>query len=155
MNTIYTITDFFKSNEPKSGTSMLNDLISKNFAKKNPWFGKKKSHSDEIDEIYNAIFGEPKKEKITTKSTMYIIEEKQTNNYDTMSIDDILDIIIGLPEEKKYDFKLDDGTPVKFYDDRIQIGYEVIPFGHTLFSYTPEKTKKIKKTITDIYINIK
>lgn len=156
MNTIYTITDFFKSNEPKSGTSMLNDLISKNFAKKNPWFGKHKSHNDEIDEIYKAIFGEPKKEKITTKSTMYIIEENPYNNInDTMSIDDIIDLIINLPEEKKYDFKLDDGTPVKFYDDRIQIGYEVIPFGHTMFSYAPEKTKKIKKTITDIYINIK
>ena len=56
--------------------------------------------------------------------------------------------------EKKYDFKLNDGTPVKFYDDRIQIGYDVFTFGCPFYA-SPEKTKKIKKTITDIYISIK
>lgn len=154
MKYIYSINDIFKSD--KTGTEKLNDLINKSFAKKNPWFGKKEPKSD-IDELIDSLLNASKPKKTTTTDTTFILfEEPKHNNIDIIdkTIDELIDEIIGMSTEKKYDFKLNDGTPVKFYDDRIQIGYDVFTFGCPFYA-SPEKTKKIKKTITDIYISIK
>lgn len=154
MKYIYSINDIFKSE--KTGTEKLNDLINKSFAKKNPWFGKKEPKND-IDELIDNLLNASKPKKTTTTDTTFILfEEPKHNNIDIIdkTIDELIDEIIGMSTEKKYDFKLNDGTPVKFYDDRIQIGYDVFTFGCPFYA-SPEKTKKIKKTITDIYISIK
>ena len=152
-HTIYSINDIFKSE--KTGTEKLNDLINKSFAKKNPWFGKKEEPKSDIDELIDAILGKSSKPKKTITDTTFILLEEPTNNsFIDKTIDELIDEIIGMSSEKKYDFKLNDGTPVKFYDDRIQIGYDVFTFGCPFYA-SPEKTKKIKKTITDIYISIK
>lgn len=154
MKYIYSINDIFKSE--KTGTEKLNDLINKSFAKKNPWFGKKETKND-IDELIDSLLNASKPKKTTTTDTTFILfEEPKHNNIDIIdkTIDELIDEIIGMSTEKKYDFKLNDGTPVKFYDDRIQIGYDVFTFGCPFYA-SPEKTKKIKKTITDIYISIK
>ena len=154
MKYIYSINDIFKSE--KTGTEKLNDLINKSFAKKNPWFGKKEPKND-IDELIDNLLNASKPKKTTTTDTTFILfEEPKHNNIDIIdkTIDELIDEIIGMSTEKKYDFKLNDGTPVKFYDDRIQIGYDVFTLGCPFYA-SPEKTKKIKKTITDIYISIK
>ena len=154
MKYIYSINDIFKSE--KTGTEKLNDLINKSFAKKNPWFGKKEPKND-IDELIDSLLNASKPKKTTTTDTTFILfEEPKHNNIDIIdkTIDELIDEIIGMSSEKKYDFKLNDGTPVKFYDDRIQIGYDVFTLGCPFYA-SPEKTKKIKKTITDIYISIK
>ena len=154
MKYIYSINDIFKSE--KTGTEKLNDLINKSFAKKNPWFGKKEPKND-IDELIDNLLNASKPKKTTTTDTTFILfEEPKHNNIDIIdkTIDELIDEIIGMSTEKKYDFKLNDGTPVKFYDDRIQIGYDVFNLGCPFYA-SPEKTKKIKKTITDIYISIK
>lgn len=152
MKYIYSINDIFKSE--KTGTEKLNDLINKSFAKKNPWFGKKEPKSD-IDELIDSLLNASKPKKTTTTDTTFILlEEPTSNSFINKTIDELIDEIIGMSSEKKYDFKLNDGTPVKFYDDRIQIGYDVFTFGCPFYA-SPEKTKKIKKTITDIYISIK
>lgn len=154
MKYIYSINDIFKSE--KTGTEKLNDLINKSFAKKNPWFGKKEPKND-IDELIDSLLNASKPKKTTITDTTFILfEEPKHNNIDIIdkTIDELIDEIIGMSSEKKYDFKLNDGTPVKFYDDRIQIGYDVFTFGCPFYA-SPEKTKKIKKTITDIYISIK
>ena len=153
MKYIYSINDIFKSE--KTGTEKLNDLINKSFAKKNPWFGKKEEPKSDIDELIDAILGKSSKPKKTITDTTFILLEEPTNNsFIDKTIDELIDEIIGMSSEKKYDFKLNDGTPVKFYDDRIQIGYDVFNLGCPFYA-SPEKTKKIKKTITDIYISIK
>ena len=129
-------------------------MINKSFAKKNPWFGKKEPKND-IDALIDSIFNASKPKKtITTDTTFILLEEPTNNSFINKTIDELIDEIIGMSSEKKYDFKLNDGTPVKFYDDRIQIGYDVFTFGCPFYA-SPEKTKKIKKTITDIYISIK
>ena len=167
MKYIYSINDIFKSE--KTGTEKLNDLINKSFAKKNPWFGKKEPKND-IDELIDSLLNASKPKKTTTTDTTFILfEEPKHNNIDIIdyidmitpnksiidkTIDELIDEIIGMSTEKKYDFKLNDGTTVKFYDDRIQIGYDVFTLGCPFYA-SPEKTKKIKKTITDIYISIK
>lgn len=53
-----------------------------------------------------------------------------------------------------YDFKLDDGTPVKMFSDELQIGYELFPLNEgTMYLYKTLSESR-KKNIIDIYINI-
>lgn len=56
-------------------------------------------------------------------------------------------------EQDTYDFKLDDGTPIKIFSDEIQIGYDLytIENGYKEIFNRTSDTKK--KTIIDIYIN--
>lgn len=56
------------------------------------------------------------------------------------------------PFEKDYDFEDEFGTPIKIFDNFIQIGYEVIPIATGSLNYLKPKTKK---TIIDITIKIK
>ena len=56
------------------------------------------------------------------------------------------------PFDVDYDFKDEFGTPVKIFDNFVQIGYEVIPIAFGSLNYLKPKTKK---TIIDITINIK
>lgn len=56
------------------------------------------------------------------------------------------------PFVKDYDFEDIFGTPVKIFDNFIQIGYEIIPIAAGSFKRLKPKTKK---TIIDITIKIK
>ena len=53
-----------------------------------------------------------------------------------------------------YDFKLDDGTPVKLFDDELQIGYELFPLTEGTMYLYKALSESSKKNIIDIYINI-
>lgn len=53
-----------------------------------------------------------------------------------------------------YDFKLDDGTPIKLFADEIQIGYELIPLCEGSKRIYDMLSDSRKKEIIDIYINI-
>lgn len=54
-----------------------------------------------------------------------------------------------------YDFKMIDGTPVKIFDDEIQIGYDLIPLNAFTLDLYNKLSAESKKSIIDIYINIK
>lgn len=56
------------------------------------------------------------------------------------------------PFDVDYDFKDVFGTPVKIFDNFVQIGYDVIPIATGSLNYLKPKTKK---TVIDITINIK
>lgn len=56
------------------------------------------------------------------------------------------------PFAKDYDFTDEFGTPVKIFDNFIQIGYEVIPIAMGSLNHLKPKTKKI---VLDITIKIK
>lgn len=56
------------------------------------------------------------------------------------------------PFDVDYDFKDVFGTPIKIFDNFIQIGYDVIPIAMGSLNHLKPKTKK---TIIDITINIK
>lgn len=53
-----------------------------------------------------------------------------------------------------YDFKLDDGTPIKLFADEIQIGYELIPLNSGSKRIYDMLSDSKKKEIIDIYIDI-
>ena len=56
------------------------------------------------------------------------------------------------PFKKDYDFEDEFGTPIKIFDNFIQIGYDIIPIASGSLNYLKPKTKK---TILDITIKIK
>lgn len=56
------------------------------------------------------------------------------------------------PYEKDYDFINEFGTPVKIFDNFIQIGYDIIPIEAGSMNHLKPKTKKV---ILDIIIKIK
>lgn len=56
------------------------------------------------------------------------------------------------PFKKDYDFEDEFGTPIRIFDNFVQIGYEVIPIATGSLNYLKPKTKKI---IIDITIKIK
>lgn len=58
-------------------------------------------------------------------------------------------------EKDTYDFKLDDGTPIKIFSDEIQIGYELLPLTTGTKRIYNLLSDKRKKDVIDIYINIK
>ena len=56
------------------------------------------------------------------------------------------------PFKKDYDFEDEFGTPIKIFDNFVQIGYEIIPIATGSLNHLKPKTKK---TIIDITIKIK
>ncbi len=58
----------------------------------------------------------------------------------------------NFPFKKDYDFEDEFGTPIKIFDNFVQIGYEIIPIKHGSLNYLKPKTKKL---IIDIVIKIK
>lgn len=56
------------------------------------------------------------------------------------------------PFIKDYDFEDEFGTPIKIFDNFVQIGYDIIPIATGSLNYLKPKTKK---TIIDIVIKIK
>lgn len=85
-------------------------------------------------------------------------------NINGIEINDFISACMFLDNYKKthifgkdeYDFELPDGTPVRIFDDEIQIGYEIYDFDSLLipkfYTTIPEKKKKI---IIDIAIKLK
>ena len=53
---------------------------------------------------------------------------------------------------KDYDFEDEFGTPIRIFDNFVQIGYEVIPITPGSLNHLKPKTKK---TIIDITVKIK
>lgn len=133
-----------------SDIDYLNNLINDNIVKNNPYLvdnGYKVA-----DEIANSILSEiftyskPKPKKTTTTITFNLKKKEPT---------DILEMLGLITNKSKieniFDYLLPDGTPVKIFDDRIQIGFTTIPLfaSNGFYSSLGETTKK---HITETYI---
>ena len=121
-------------------SKILSDIISTNILKANPYF-----------------------ENITSKKTKNIdieieIEKKPTYTFKDDQYEEILKAIdlfySGLIGTDTYDFKLPDGTPVKKFNNEIQIGFDLIPlnkFTEKVYEYLKDINKD---KIYEFYINL-
>lgn len=132
---------FFNTNSLKNSFSeILDSIIASNVITNNPYLA-----TSEI------IAG-----KTNTGKTTYITLEN-TPSYDSYT--DFLTAMNYLANLEKYkdtyDFELSDGTPVKIFDDEIQIGFDLFPINKS-YSYKNflSLAPKTKKTIIDIYIKL-
>lgn len=120
----------------------LKSIIANNIASKYPWFGAPAS-STYITTTY-------KKPLFLNFDTDYlkainILDDYAAKKYNKK----YLTFSDGIDE---YDFEID-GTPVRIFDDMIQIGYHIIPRNMPK-SYYINLSPEIKKTIINITIKI-
>lgn len=120
----------------------------------------KETLADKVLNAYPWLGG--KKEKTTTSYDLYLYETVSPNY--TYTASDFLSNKYNLEDEffkalakissfaKDYDFEDEFGTPIRIFDNFVQIGYEVIPITPGSLNYLKPKTKK---TIIDITIKIK
>lgn len=126
-----TIIKEFAFNTPKFNPfEDLANIIAANIKKENPYLTGFDSFEPKTPKIKHTI-------KYTLSEPKYILKD---NAYDFLDINDALNFLFD--KEDNYDYKLTDGTPIKIYDDEIQIGLN-------LFS------KKNKKGIFDFLFNHK
>lgn len=122
----------------KSFSEALNDTIFANVIKNNPWMAE--------------LFGTTPKDD----DRIYVINNTKDTTYDYDEFLSALNYLANLDDYKDtYDYELIDGTPIKFFGNKVQIGYDLIPLNRTytidMFNALKPKTKK---TIIDIYIKL-
>lgn len=128
-------------NNNENYSKIIDNIISANIRKNNPWMEQQKSSTRNIN--IDIDIHRPKK--------VYTLD---FNDYG-----DIFDAIKYIYDYKKkkplYDFKLADGTPVKMFSDEIQIGYDLIPLTSFTREYYDMLSEDTRKHIIDITIDIK
>lgn len=128
-------------NNNENYSKIIDNIISANIRKNNPWMEQQKSGTKNIN--IDIDIRRPKK-----------VYKLDFNDYG-----DIFDAIKYIYDYKKekplYDFKLADGTPVKMFSDEIQIGYDLIPLTSFTREYYDMLSEDTRKHIIDITIDIK
>ena len=132
------------TNPSNTYSEIIDNIISSNVIKNNPWFAS-------IDEI-------PKRKKNININIDITRKPKKTYTYNSIDYGDIFDMIKFIYDYKcekpSYDFKLPDGTPVKMFSDEIQIGYDLIPLTGFTRAIYDSLSESSRKRIIDIYIDI-
>ena len=131
-------------NPSNTYSEIIDNIISSNVIKNNPWFAT-------IDET-------PKRKKNININIDITRKPKKTYTYNSIDYGDIFDMIKFIYDYKcekpSYDFKLPDGTPVKMFSDEIQIGYDLIPLTGFTRAIYDSLSESSRKRIIDIYIDI-
>lgn len=139
-------------------SAIIDDIIRANIKKNNPYlFG------GTIDEAYRpniAIIPSTKK----TIDIDITIPKKKSFSFDfgkkkiDTNYENLFKAIAFLSNydssKDNYDFKTDDGTPIKLFADEIQIGYDLIPLNNFTKKIYDSLSDNAKKSIIDIYITI-
>lgn len=143
---------FLDNNKPTNYSSILDNIITADIINKNSYlFDNKKNNNYTIDDDYiidSLIGNDP---IILTGSTLKASDDftKAATflaNYKKYKKTYNLPFVIG----KMY--TLSDGTPIIFYDDEVQIGFDTFKYTKFAdFSFLNSLTKKTKKTIINIY----
>jgi hypothetical protein len=145
--------NFRSTNDLTDYTKILDALITGNVKAKNPYL---------FSDYKETIYGYTKKEPVTFDITLS--KNDSCSGCPLKSIckkDAFEDAIIFLANYKHYgkddyDFKLDDGTPVKFWGDgSIQIGYDLYYPTNNYENIYEILDEPQKKNIIDIYIKLK
>lgn len=137
----------FLNNKSTDYSEILDNIITADIIKKNSYL---------FDDTYDPIIDALNKNTYTspiilTSSNLkfddkYIKATKFLANYKKYNKKYNLPYILG----KMY--KLSDGTPIIFYDDEIQIGFDTFKYSDfDDFSFLNNLTAKTKKTIINIY----
>ena len=136
----------FLGNKPTNYSEILDNIIATNIVKKNKYlFNTTKNYDELIDSLIDdnpiILTGSTLKasDEFTKAATFLANYKKYTNKFK-------LPYILG----KMY--TLSDGTPIVFYDDEVQIGFDVYKYSNfTDISFLKNLTTTTKKIIINIY----
>lgn len=137
--------NFRNTNNPSKN---LDDLILSNMIKMNPYLGYKKN-DDTLDAMFAEARGINDRIIIPNRDNSYLLK----GDFDSEFTKAAKFLSTYTPKKKSY--ILFDNTPIAFFEDEIQIGYDLIP----LYKLGAEKyynlfTPEFKNTIINIYISI-
>ena len=134
----------FSNNASKA----LDDLILSNMIKMNPYLDKKKDET--LDAMFiDAGFDTDDHIIIPNRSNSFLLKDE----FDTEFIK-AANFLSHYTPKKKY-YKMFDGTPIEFFEDEIQIGYDLIPlYKLNTPKYYSTFTPEIKNIIINIFISI-
>lgn len=138
MITTYTFTLPKKNNN----TNNFKESLAEKFLNAYPWLGSPKKGKTTADlHLLNNI----------STNLSYTANDFLSNKYNLE--DEFFKAIAGINSfAKDYDFEDEFGTPIRIFDNFVQIGYDIIPIKSGSLNYLKPKTKK---TIINITIKIK
>lgn len=127
-------------------SKILDDIILSDVIKKNPYL--KTKEESFIDSAIAAI------KPATSLFDDHIIINNGTKKESSPEFMDAVKFLSTYNNNKHPYYTLSDGTPIVFFEDEIQIGFDLIPRDEFegFFYKLPERKKK---TIIDIYIKIR
>ena len=129
--------NFFPSSSKPNYSKILDDIILADVINKNSYLFDKIIEDDLSDIIIN---GKTKKDIELSKATKFLANYKKTKK------------IYNLPFKLNKTYTLSDGTPIIFYDDEIQIGFDYYSYADfSDIAFINALTPKKKKIIIDIY----
>lgn len=148
--------------ESTNYSKIISDTIAANIIKNNPYL------AGSIDPEYRGAIYIPKTTKKETTIDITIParrksididillnKKKDTGIYDFDRLSKAIKFLANYDSAMDdYDFKTDDGTPIKLFADEIQIGYDLIPLNAFTKSIYDSLSESTKKSIIDIYITI-
>lgn len=141
-----------KNNPSKStNTSYINALLNLNLNKIAPYL------FDDGAVFDGEIIIPARKAKKTIDIDITIKNGKKHTSLDFNKYTDFMKAIDFLTSNKyddSADFYFSDGTPIRIFDDEIQIGYELIPLRKITEKKYNSFSNKTKKAIIDLYIKI-
>lgn len=128
----------------------LDNLILSNLKKMNPYLKTTKTDSTLDAMFIDAGLNTSDRIIIPNRNYSYLLK----GNFDTEFIKAAKFLSNYTPGGKKY-YTLFDGTPIEFFEDEIQIGYDLIPlYKLNTPKYYSTFTPEIKNTIINIFISI-
>jgi hypothetical protein len=153
------ITTRTKKNNPSNfinnASAYIDSLVLSNLKRTAPYLFGKSIAGDKLEDGKTYTFTKKaKKNNKTIDITISGLKAKNAYTPDYDTFEKAVNYLLHKNGGDTYDFKLDDGTPVKLFDDELQIGYELFPLTEgTMFLYKT-LSESSKKNIIDIYINI-
>lgn len=158
-----------KSSNPSiinNASAYIDNIILTNLKKTAPYLFGKSGHACIIDDDFipmhdgklesGKVYSYDKNKKNTIDITIGSTKKttRTCKSPDFLTFAKAVKYLLSKTDSDTYDFKLDDGTPVKMFSDELQIGYELFPLNEgTMYLYKTLSESR-KKNIIDIYINI-
>lgn len=141
-----------KKNNPSNNNNAskaLDDLILSNIAS---MLGREKKETRKELNI-NFTPKTTRRSKKTIDIDITFPLKKTPKKPDAITFAEALMALMDTGKMDTYDFKLSDGTPIKFFYDEIQIGYDLYSIENGLKELSERMSEANKKKIIDIYIN--
>lgn len=140
------------SNTSNNYSEILDNIISANIKKANPYFY-------DLKPDFGTLTTSTPKKQIDIDITIGQRKPNIEYTFDCNSYSDLFEAIDFIRKTKQerpfYDYKLADGTPIKFFGDELQIGFDLIPLKDFSQSYFKTLSPDTRKHIIDITIDIK
>ena len=136
----------FHTNNSTNYSKIIDDIILADIVKKNSYLFKSKNIKENDANTFLNDIG------MNTKS--YIIDDDFTKAVKFLANYKKYNKTYNLPYTLGKMYTLSDGTPIVFYDDEIQIGFDTYSYSDfTSFNFLNGLNKNTKKIIINIYTN--